>query len=253
MRFIRFVLLLTALPVVAPAVSVHYIDPFGSTATSCSSATCDVIGDKLWFDLDSFAMSVDQVSLNGVITISLNFGPDATLAPFLDFGIRLDPADVIFAKNGVARYGIALTSHNGVAAGSLYAINTSAGVLTAGEVLNLGSGYTYRPDAPVWLNNDGSGSVSSLTSGNVSSTIAGDGVTTGRMLVTITFLATPDFFNELNGASFSAQFASATCGNDVMSLMFGTPDVANPEPGTVGLAALGFVLLFTKGYRSRRR
>jgi hypothetical protein len=253
MKAIRASLLLAALPVVGLTETVSYVDPFGTAATSCPASECDVIGDPTWFDLDRFSMTLDVAAMTANITVSLNFGPYATLTPFYDFGIRLDAADVLFSVGGVVRYGIPLTPHGGsLQAGHLYLVNPG-GVLSAFDVLQLGAGYVYRPEFPVWLRDDGAGSVVEAAAGTLTAARTGDGVNSGAMSVSITFVPTAAFIAELNSGLFTAQFASATCGNDVMVAPIRLPGPeGTPEPGTLTLLLLGGAILAWRQLKAAR-
>ncbi len=249
MKFLRLSLILAAAPLLAPAVTVSYIDPFGAAASSCASAICDVIGDKLWFDLDRFSVTIDPSTMTGSILTSLNFGQGNTLAPFTDFGVGLQAADVLFRVNGFVQYGVALTSHSGLQAGSLYVVNSNAGVLTARDVLRSTS-YAYRQNFTVWLNDDHRGSVTQIAPGTVTTTTAGNGVTSGRLQVAVNFAITPEFVSSLYSRAMRVDFASATCGNDIVS--FAVDPGPTPEPSTFLLMASGLLVL-VRGCRWRPR
>ena len=247
MRILRVSLLLAAAPVVAGAMTVYYSDPFGAAATSCASPSCDVIGASAYYDLGGFSLSFDPVTRLVTVTVATNFGPNGTLSPFLDYGIRLDAADIIFTRDNHPAYGVAITSHTGVIAGTFYSLSTTAALLTAYDVLQLGDGWVYRPTTPVWIRNDGAGSVTALSNGAVSSAITGNGTTTPYMTISASFVASQLFMDELLAGRIGFQVSSATCGNDVLSgtLNFGQ----TPEPATWGLILLGLLSLWTRHYR----
>lgn len=251
MKAIEVSLLLAAVPVVLIADTVSYLDPFGAAATSCLAPSCDVIGNPLFFDLDRFSMTVDVATMTAGITVSLNFGPQATLTPFNHIGVRFDAADVLFSVGGVVRYGIPLTSHGReLKAGHLYQVNPG-GVMTAFDVLKLGAGYVYRPEFPVWLRDDGAGSVVEAAAGTVTTARTGDGVNTGAMTVNIAFVPTAAFITDLNSGLFTAEFASATCGNDFMVFAIPPPRLdGSPEPGTWSLMLLGGAILALRRLRA---
>lgn len=198
-------------------------------------------------------MSFSAASGTASISVILNFGPGTTLAPFVSDGVQLNAADVFFTVGGEIEYGIALTSHaNGITAGSLYQVSTSAGVMSAYDVLHLGSGFVYRPEFPVWLRDDGRGSIQQVGGGTVTTAVTGDGYTSGRLTASVTFTPTPEFVALLLEGSMGVELASATCGNDIkivrgISL---TPDRSDlPEPSSWVLGATG--LLGLAVYRKR--
>jgi len=243
MKFFQLSLILATVPVLAPAVTVSYIDPFGAAASSCHVSVCDVVGNKLWFDLESFSLTLDPAAMTGQIVTKFNFGGGTTLDPFLDDGVRLQAADVFFRVNGAIRYGIPLTSHEGLLeAGALYSVNSGEGVLTAQQVLQLATGYAYRAQTAVWLQDDDNGSITMIAPGSIAVAAGGNGVTAGRVQATVSFAITPEFVASLNSRTMVVDFSSATCGNDILS--FGVDPGQNPEPSTFLLMGGGLLILF---------
>lgn len=249
------IVLMFAAATLAPAVTVNYIDPFGSAASTCASRNCDVIGNKLWYDLDRVSMTADSGGGPVSLFAALNFGPNSNaLTPFRDAGVQLDASDVLFAVNGVVRWGLALTSHAGspnggpsgqnLAAGHFYSVNSPSGMLTAFDVLQLGAeAAIYRPDQYVWLRDDGRGSVTDIGAGRVTVAANGDGLTQGKVGVSASFQAPGDFIQFWAAGQVQVIFSSATCGNDIGNWNAGQPE-ATPEPATLALTTAGMWLAF---------
>jgi hypothetical protein len=242
------------LPQTSSASAVLLQDPYGPTATSCNSASCDVIGEKEWFDVDKIRVSVTSSLVQ--IDVYLNFfNPGLTQYTFPGTDLKLNVGDLLFEVNGQYEYGIALQSHEGspnggpsggvVNAGYLYKIaNGDAGVMTAAEALQHTSQYIYRYTDPVWLWNQG-GNLQEAAAGTVSIAnlgTVGAGSTLGYYdKATITFTPTAEFLSDYAGPGFELDFAAADCGNDILE---GYVNGTVPEPGTlavfaVGLAGLG--------------
>jgi hypothetical protein len=246
----------------ASATSVSYIDPFGSNATSCDNSSCDVIGDKLFFDLDRLSLNVDVSHQLATLSISLNFGND-NFSTFDYSGILLDPADVLFTVDGTVRFGVPLTSHAGspnggptsapLTAGNFYQVTGPAGTMTAFDVLQA-TNAIYRPGYSVWLRDDGQGSVIDVGGGTVTVNRTGDGVTSGRLTISIAFTPTAEFLNDFQQGNLGLQFASATCGNDILIGQPVSPDVPESAPSLlvgVGLLALWISVRWRSRYRGQ--
>jgi len=249
MRLIRVSLLIAAVPALALATTVFYSDPFGAAATSCASASCDVIGKQALFDIESLSITADRASQTALLTVRMNFGHRRTLSPFNDRSVRVEAADIFFMLNGVIQYGIALTDHGdgSVVAGNLYEVANPTGVMSAFDVLHLGAGYVYRPEFPVWLRDDGNGSIVHQGSGKVTTAVTGDGVTSGRLTVSISFTPTSQFTDLILRGALTAEFASATSAKDVLIAPLLPPSPAgSPEPATIGLTAIGLLALCYK-------
>lgn len=235
----------------ATATTVFINDTF-HPGDECGNATCDVVGNRNSFDIQKVVLSYETDSNMVTAAVFLNYGND-TLSPFKVSGITLNIGDLLFGEDGQWLYGVPVEAHAGspnggpssgtVEAGHLYQINNGSGILTAGQVLNYPNAE-YRPAAPVWLRNQG-GSLTELTGTGGTQIVStnGDGVTAGRIHADVTFLATPEFLSAFNSPGFSFQWASATCGNDVISL-------ATPEPVSTVLIGGGLVFL---GLMRRRR
>ena len=196
-------------------------------------------------------MTVDVSKRIATLSISLNFGND-TLEGFMYEGIRLDAADVLFSVGGSVHYGVALTSHAGspnggptadpVTAGHLYEVAGSSGTMTAFDVLQA-TNAVYRPGYSVWLRNDGHGSVVDVGGGTVNVTRTGDGVTSGRITVTVAFTPTSEFMSDFELGKLGIQFASATCGNDILPIRPVPTEVPEPQTVLPVMAGLGAMLL----------
>jgi len=214
---------------------------------------------------------------NATIVLLFNYDDAAntgnnTLAQFDVAGTKLDVGDLFLTVGGVIKYGIALKQHAGspalnggqtgqtVLANTLYQVNNPSttgpnnGVMNAFQILNRGTiaSTDYRPTYPVWLHNDGAGSISAL--GAVTTTIALTGSTgTGiggnaqaQYMVTLSFVAPGDWATSFNTAALGGvSFVSTTCANDILD----NAALAIPEPGTLLLFGVGLAAVAMAGRR----
>ena len=226
MKKLSFSLLLIALPALLSATPVTFNDPFpGST---WPTPGYDVIGALDRFDIQKAVVSVGTTT---TVDLYFNFGPNnTTLDGFAaGDGRILNVGDFFFTVNGTPAYGFALADHAGslnsdgesgsaVTAWELYKINSvSNGTMTALQALGTGHSGVYRPDAIVWLHNNGStvSSISPYVAGTGSITGGGDGTTNAEFHVSYSFTASNAFVSSL-GNNWGIHFASADCGNDLL-------------------------------------
>ena len=203
----------------------------------------DVIGALSRFDIDMITFTpVSTLEARMDILINYNEGDDSLSAFNIGGGSPdLNVGDILFSIGGAPAYGIALRDHDSLIAGHLYQL-TSA--LTAYDVLQWGStaSTNYRPNEYVWIDPAGA---TDIGTGMVMSSVFDH----TEVLSRVTFTPTSGFLTDL-GAGMSIQFASATCGNDIVKgdVTLGTV----PEPATFGLmgcALLGLGLLRWRGKR----
>lgn len=237
MRITPILLLAASLTLPAfalPTFPLVYNDPLASADPS------DVIGDPNLFDISSLRFaSFDAGEKRFTVEIFMNYGGGTSLSSFSIGGAftNLNVGDLLFFS-GSNIYAVPLVSRGALDAGDLYRVT---GTQTAKEVLGLGSDQdaNYRPDAPVWAittraNPIGEGTVDATSTGGPN-----------NLKVVLSFIANDEFINGFEGSSFS--FASATCGNDLIT---GTiPNGEIPEPSTWALLGGGLVAL---GYMRRR-
>lgn len=243
---------LSAIGFACPAgAAMSFHDPFPGTGG-------DVIGDPRSFDIRFANITIT----NSVMTVELgfNFGPtdQTTLDAYrYDASLWLSAGDFLFLENGVPKWGVPIADHAGslnggpasnpLFAGQLYEVLTAGGWLTARQTLNDPQDQYYRYDTPVWLRDYAGSLVSAGAQGFVGvSYLGGDGTVTHRFDVTIGMPTPPELFSAWQSNQLSFSFASATCGNDILTGLLSpalqTGDT--PEPSTWILAATGlFVIL----------
>ncbi|MCX6620491.1 MAG: PEP-CTERM sorting domain-containing protein [Acidobacteria bacterium] len=223
------------------ATPVTITDPYAGSNPSGSS-NGDVIGALSRFDIDMITFtSATNLEVQMEILFNYNDG-DANLNAFNIGGGSpdLNVGDILFSVGGNLTYGIALKDHNALIAGHLYQLT---GGKTAFDVLNWGStsSTNYRPNEFVWIDPVGA---TDIGTGAVLSSVFDH----TEILAKISFTPTSGFLTDL-GSGVGMQFASATCGNDMIKgdVQMG----AVPEPATFGL--MGAALLGLGLLRLRKR
>jgi hypothetical protein len=239
---------------------------FGQTPTNCNysqtapytTPTCPVIGDPLQFDIQSISVSVVGDSVTA--TIDFNYGGGQSLAPFTDGNVKLQPGDLFFFDpsdpNQVNLYGVALNSsrpgsHYNFTAGDLYQLGGNITVETAKTALGNPSGAYYRPTEPVLMVDNVGTPVPAGIGNGVSVTTLGNGKTAAEYAVTVQFAASPGLQSLLQSGSVGVSFASADCGNAVLSGVI-TGFTPTPEPEGAVLMGLGIGLIGVARYWRRK-
>ena len=209
----------------AYALPVTFTDPYGGQ-NNPGSSNGDVIGDLGRFDIESLTFT--QLSASGAtagIRFNYNLG-DATLTPYSLYGVTLQVGDLLFSVGGTYRYGVALISHDGLAAGKLYSI---LGTQSSDDYLG-SSGLTYRYNTPVRMNPTGA-------------VVIGDGTVSTQniggyeLLSTFNFTPSGSFLIDLEASGLGVQFASAICANDIAQGYIAPTSM--PEPSTWFLFVTG--------------
>lgn len=239
-----------------PSYTTTISDPF-APGDACASTSCDVVAngntDRVYFDIQQAVITVSGSTIS--VSLSFDYGTGNTnLNQFNDDGINLNVGDLFLTVDGQQEYVAPLQSHSGLTAGDLYSVGTN-GVQTAQTVLGNPSGVIYRNSATVWGNSNDSlveaGTESIVASGS-------DGTTVPKFDVTLTFsdAAVAALAADAGNAStFGIYFASATCGNDIISGDGSTGSITNsatPEPMSLGLVSFGLVSALVWGRRRKQ-
>ena len=216
-----------------------FTDPYCGALPVPGCGSPDVIGSPSFFDINMASFDfVDGPGDFNALTIVIEYnyhGGDASLSPFsLGAGQpTLHVGDLLFRVGGVWKYALVLNDlnddplHDAFEPGKLYQIT---GAWKASEVLSPLPSGNYRPNEYVWAKEAGAVEVSTATL----STVAAIGA---KLVTTAIDANVPQaIFEELQTAEF--QFASATCGNDVLSDGLGIP-----EPATLLLLGGGLIAL----------
>ena len=222
-------------------------DPYLQPPNNCGSlATCDVIGLQADFDINNIAFT-SLTNSNVTAQIYFNYHSGAqNLASWTDFGISLNPGDLIF-KSGSNNYAIPLTSHSGLTAGQLYSVGASD-LKTADQVIGHHSNLIYRNNEIVWATGGAvNGSPISFSVACLSGTPVNGQCPSGvnELIVTLSFDPNDAFWTDLSTQGMNVHFASATCANDIIDGFIPTP-----EPSTLLLLGSGLV---AAGVAVRRR
>jgi hypothetical protein len=256
MKTIHKSIILTTLTILAAsalsATTISATDPFFS-GDSCGNSSCDVVGDRFRFDIQSATVNLSRES--GTIDLFFNYGGIITNGllgssdNFYSFNVanlNLNVGDFFFTVNGTPEWAVIVDSHSDLAAGDLYKLNGNNGALTASQVLGNPQGVPYRPTAFVWANNnamhEGDGMTQVVNLNN-----PGNGTTDAEWHVQITFAPSSDLLAAASQSGFGFQFESATSGGDIIT---GRGPAQAPEPRT--LAFLGAGLLALGCFRYKR-
>ena len=211
------------------ALPVTYTDPYGGQ-TNPGSNNGDVIGPLGQFDIESLAFTQLSAS-GGTATIRFNYHlGDATLVPFNFLGVTLHVGDLLFSVGSEYKYGVALISHDGLAAGKLYSI---LGTQSSDDYLG-SSGLTYRYNTPVRMDPTGA-----VVIGD--GTVATQNIGGYELLSILNFTPSVSFLADLQSSGLGIDFSSAICANDLVNGYISPTEM--PEPSTwflfgTGLAGL---------------
>lgn len=252
----------------------------GKPCNSSAVPGHDVIGELAKFDAQKIVINeLSPVELD--LSIFTNFGDNsAAMNPFL-VGAWLNAGDLLFSVAGQFKYGVPIQSRakgqgsaNGrrntdpnqklavdgesLSAGTLYEIGAGfaadkKGLLTAKSVLEIGSGANYRPSDFVWLQQVDSsaspgfqGTLTALSSGTVTvASLPGN----PHLRVDISVPMPAGFYQDALTGTMGLQWATATCGNDLIQ---GSLASTVPEPSTFAMIGLGFLVAGWWGRKNLR-
>jgi hypothetical protein len=222
-------LLLFGLAAASASASIVLYSPYDGQNPGSANDQDGVIGANGQFDVQSLAFTnISPTNVTVQLDYNYNYG-DATLAPFTDSGILLQPADLLLTS-GAQMWGVALVSRTGFTAGDLYSVNS---FLTAGQVLGFPNA-TYNKSDDVWMDNDGAQALAGMgTSTTVN--IGGDEVQT-----TLSFKPSAALYSALTSGTTVVAFSSADCANDYLT---GQISTTVPEPTGFTLFGTGLVAL----------
>jgi hypothetical protein len=238
MRLSKLLILWMTFAMAAFATTFSFTDPYGGKNNSGSN-NGDVIGALAGFDIQSVSVNIAGTAVTLTLNFNYNNGNTDLNTSNTVGGVTLKPGDVLFTS-GSSHWAVPLVTHgvsNAVtspqlAAGNLYLVT---GVNTAQTVLGNPGGLSYRNGAEVWGNPIGAVKTNSGTGTVSPSSLGGN-----ELQVLVNFTADSAFASALNGGNFSLSFASATCGNDVITGV-GTPEPLSLSLMGSGLLALGLV------------
>ena len=161
-------------------------------------------------------------------------------------GSRLTTGDLLFDVGDTYRWGVALTSHDSLIAGTLYQIANNE-VLTSDQALGTTSGI--REGQPVLIGAGATAVPDSLIAGGLFALRDGD---SSAWNITVTFRPGENslFLTDLATTGLSVHYASATCANDFLHGYMQYGEV--PEPISMVLMGGGLLALGLFGRRLRR-
>jgi hypothetical protein len=212
-------------------------DPYGGSNPGYAANNGDVLGSLSKFDIDLLTFSkVTSEEVQIDILFNYNEG-DTSLSSFnIGYGVpTLNVGDLMISVDGALKYGVALSNHDGLIAGTLYEITSGQ---TAWSVIHYQtpSSSSYRPSEYVWIDPNGATAIGATTM--TTAAVSGD-----EVVVHLSFKPTTAFLSDLSDG-VGVLFAAATCGNDILR---GNVQVSTvPEPATfalIGGALIGLGLL----------
>jgi hypothetical protein len=272
MKLFQTALFASVFPALALATPVAFYDPYycgngiGANGAHCTtnvqpSGSNDVIGNFTGFDIQKLIIMQNTANALQVV-IHFNYGgtgrngyntnpAKSNFNAFTSGGLNLQVGDILFDLGGDGSFDFAavMQGHGStpgslapLATGGFYSINST---LTAFQIHNSTKLSSYRPNSEVWA--DPTGATLVVAGTRAVGRINNDANYTATALQTehvATYSAAFAGNNPLFNKSFAIQFASATCGNDIV---YG----AVPEPATIGLAgsALAAIALLTRRRR----
>jgi hypothetical protein len=237
---------------------------YGAAATSGANPnTNDVVGNKNDFDAKSIQFTTWTAN-RVVADIIFNFhSGDAALADFSVAGFTLEVGDLLFSGGGL-KFGVALTAHDGLAAGQLYQVND---FLTSDQMGFNNSQVIWR-DA-YWCAQYGGSCVTpavrmdgtgATALGSVVNPVAVSHFDEGLYAAGLELKAHLDFNpggvggifwqTYRNNGGLDVSFADATCANDLVEGHVTPATVPAPSPLLSIFAAL---LALTVWTQTRRR
>ncbi|MBI4902126.1 MAG: PEP-CTERM sorting domain-containing protein [Acidobacteria bacterium] len=229
MHFTRALILSLAITAGLSAANFTFTDPYGGQSNS-NSNNGDVIGALPKFDIENVTIATGAGN-TVTLTVRTNYNSgDTTLSGFPSSNncCTLNIGDLMF-RSGGSSWAVALATHGALTQANLYLVT---GFLTAETVLGNPPGLIYRNNSNVW-GNDAGAVKTNVGAGSRNVSLLGG----NEVQVEVSFVADAAFYNAINSGNFSFEFASATCGNDVID------GSAVPEPVSMSLMGAGLLVL----------
>jgi hypothetical protein len=207
----------------------------------------DVLGLLRNFDIDYVQFTIiGAQEVEALIHVNYAGGGVNPITGTWDYSIHGHPlttGDLLFDVGNTYKWGVALTSHNGLTAGTLYQI---ANVQTSDGYLGTHDGI--RPHEPVLISAVGA---TPVADSNIAGGLFAENDVDSAWFITVRFNpGSSSFLTDLANTGLSVHYASATCANDILDGFIQYNPI--PEPMSMVLMGGGLLALGLFGRRFRR-